>query len=59
MVAGDTVHAVVEVLEVCPTRTGNRGIVTTRNDIVNQRGEVVITYVAKRMVAGRSEFDGS
>ena len=58
VVAGDTVHAVVEVLDVRPTSKGNRGIVTSRNDIVNQRGEVVITYVAKRMAAGRPEFDG-
>jgi len=58
VVAGDTVHAIVEVLEVRPTSKGNRGIVTTKNDIVNQNGEVVITYVAKRMAAGNPEADG-
>ncbi len=51
--AGDTVHAEVEVTAVRPTSKGNRGIVTTRNDIVNQRGETVITYRAVRMMAGR------
>lgn len=51
--AGDTVHAEVEVTAVRPTSKGNRGIVTTRNDVVNQRGETVITYRAVRMMAGR------
>ncbi len=51
--AGDTVHAEVEVLAVRPTSKGNRGIVTTMNSVVNQRGETVITYRAVRMMAGR------
>lgn len=55
--AGDTVHAEVEVTAVRPTSKGNRGIVTTRNDVVNQRGETVITYRAVRMMAGRPAHD--
>lgn len=51
--AGDTVHAEVEVVAVRPTSKGNRGIVTTMNNVVNQRGETVITYRAVRMMAGR------
>jgi acyl dehydratase len=51
--AGDTIHAEVEVTAVRPTSKGNRGIVTTRNDITNQHGEMVITYEAVRMMAGR------
>jgi 3-hydroxybutyryl-CoA dehydratase len=51
--AGDTVHAILEVLEVRQTSKGNRAVVTTRNDIVNQNGETVITYTAKRLIAGR------
>lgn len=51
--AGDTVHAEVEVTAVRQTSKGNRGIVTTRNDIINQDGETVITYKAVRMMAGR------
>jgi 3-hydroxybutyryl-CoA dehydratase len=35
------------------TSKGNRGIVTTKNDVVNQRGETVMTYRAVRMMAGR------
>lgn len=51
--AGDTVHAEVEVTAVRQTSKGNRGIVTTQNNIVNQDGEMVITYKAVRMMAGR------
>jgi 3-hydroxybutyryl-CoA dehydratase len=51
--AGDTVHAEVEVTAIRPTSKGNRGIVTTQNNVVNQRGEIVITYRAVRMMAGR------
>lgn len=51
--AGDTVHAEVEVTAVRPTSKGNRGIVTTDNAVVNQRGETVIRYRAVRMMAGR------
>ena len=51
--AGDTIHGEVEVTAVRPTSKGNRGIVTTQNNIVNQDGEMVITYRAVRMMAGR------
>jgi acyl dehydratase len=50
---GDTIHGEVEVIALRPTSKGNRGIVTTRNNIVNQRGETVITYEVTRMMAGR------
>ena len=53
--AGDTVHAEVEVTAVRPTSKGNRGIVTTTNDVLNQHGEKVITYRAVRMMAGRPD----
>tara|TARA_Y100001934_G_scaffold279236_1_gene382439 strand:+ start:1765 stop:2241 length:477 start_codon:yes stop_codon:yes gene_type:complete len=53
VVVGDTVYAEIEVLSVRKTSKGNRGIVKTRNDILNQRGDVVITYEATRMVAGK------
>ena len=39
--AGDTVHAEVEVIAIRPTSKGNRGIVTTTNDVINQNGETV------------------
>lgn len=55
--AGDTVHAEVTVTAVRPTSKGNRGIVTTQNDVKNQRGETVITYRAVRMMAGSPDGD--
>jgi acyl dehydratase len=53
VVAGDTLHLEVEVLEARPTSKGGRGIVKARHDIVNQRGDKVITYDATRMVLAR------
>jgi 3-hydroxybutyryl-CoA dehydratase len=50
---GDTIHAEVEVLSVRPTSKGNRGIMASKVDIKNQAGEVVISYEATRMLAGR------
>ena len=50
---GDTIHSEVEVTAIKPTSRGNRGVVTTVNNIVNQRGDMVITYKAVRMMAGR------
>ena len=51
---GDTIHGEVEVIAIKPTRKGNRAVVTTLNNIVNQRGETVIAYKAVRMMAGRA-----
>ena len=51
---GDTIHSEVEVTGIKPTSRGNRGVVTTVNNIVNQRGDTVITYKAVRMMAGRA-----
>jgi acyl dehydratase len=52
---GDTVHAEVEVTSVRPTSKGNRGIVVSKIDVKNQKGEIVISYEATRMLAGRAE----
>lgn len=53
VVAGDTLHLEVEVLGARPTSKGGRGIVKARHDIVNQKGDKVITYDATRMVLAR------
>jgi acyl dehydratase len=50
---GDTVHGEIEIVSVRPASKGNRGIVVSRIDVKNQREEVVITYEATRMLAGR------
>lgn len=46
---GDTIHVEMEVIELKATSDGKRGLVRTRNRIVNQRGEVVIEYTPLRM----------
>ena len=51
----DTIHAVVEVAGVKPTSKGNRAIVDSNIEVFNQRGEPVLRYTARRMLAGRPE----
>ncbi len=46
---GDTIHVEMEVIELKQASKGARGLVRTRNHIVNQRGEVVIEYSPLRM----------
>ena len=44
--AGDTIHVECEVIEARLTRRPGRGLVRTRNKIINQKGEKVITYLS-------------
>jgi acyl dehydratase len=53
-IAGDTVHVDCEVIEARTTRHPDRGLVRTANQVINQRGEVVMTYNPLRMVKRRS-----
>jgi acyl dehydratase len=53
-VVGDTLHVEVEVTEARPASKGGRGLVRTRNQVVNQRDEVVLSYSPLRMVRARS-----
>ena len=56
--AGDTIHVEVEVIESRRSKSRpERGLVRTRNNIVNQRGEVVITYTPLRMIKARGTSD--
>jgi acyl dehydratase len=50
---GDTVHVVVEVTESRAASKGERGVVTTRNSVRNQRGEDVLSYTPVRLIRGR------
>lgn len=52
VVAGDTIHVEITVTEVRPTSKDGRGLVRTRNEIVNQRGETVIVYTPLRLMKG-------
>jgi 3-hydroxybutyryl-CoA dehydratase len=49
------VHGEIEITSVRPTSKGNRGIVVSRVDVKNQQGDVVMTYEATRMLAGRAD----
>lgn len=51
---GDTIWAVVTVTEVKPTSKHNRAVVSSEIEVYNTRDERVLTYTAKRMLAGRS-----
>ncbi|TDR90366.1 MaoC family dehydratase [Enterovirga rhinocerotis] len=52
--AGDTIHVRCEVTEARPTSKPGRGIVTTFNEVVNQKGDVVLTYKVTRMVKSKN-----
>ena len=54
VMVGDTIHGEIEILSIKPTSKGNRAVVTTMNDVVNQHSEKVISYKAVRMMAGKS-----
>lgn len=53
VMVGDTIHGEIEILAIKPTSKGNRAVVTSMNDVVNQHGEKVISYKAVRMMAGK------
>ncbi len=53
--AGDTIHVECECTAARPTSKPGRGIVTALNNVVNQKGEIVLAYTATRMV---KRFDG-
>ncbi|MEJ6846328.1 MaoC family dehydratase N-terminal domain-containing protein [Sinorhizobium fredii] len=57
VVVGDTISGLIEIVEVKPTSKRNRGIVTSCVEISNQRGEKVMTYKVKRLVAGKAELE--
>src|SRR6202030_994150 len=50
---GDTVHGEIEITSVRPTSKGNRGIVVSRIDVKNQNDELLLTYEAAVLLAGR------
>ncbi len=60
VMAGDTLHVEVEVLEARRSKTRpGRGLVRTRNRIVKQDGSVAIVYTPLRMMKCRSESTSS
>jgi 3-hydroxybutyryl-CoA dehydratase len=55
VLVNDSIYGVVEVEEVKPTSRNNRAVVTSRIDVFNQRDELVMTYSARRLLAGRPQ----
>jgi acyl dehydratase len=53
VMVGDSVAATVEVTEIRPTSKRNRAVVTSRIEVYNQKDVNVMTYTAKRLLAGR------
>ena len=54
VMAGDTVRVTIEVVEARATSKG-RGLVRTKNRVLNQRDELVILYTPLRLIAGRPD----
>ena len=54
---GDTISAVVTVLDKRPTRKPDRGVVTLQIEVLNQHGEVAQTGTAKTLIR-RSDATG-
>ncbi len=49
-VVGDTIRVEGEVIERRAASSGHRGLVRTRNTVLNQRGETVLVYTPLRLV---------
>lgn len=47
---GDTLHVECEVIEMRATSKPDRGLVRTRNSVVNQHGRTVLVYTPLRML---------
>lgn len=50
--AGDTIHVEIEVIEQRAASKGGRGLVRTRNTVINQKGETVLVFTPLRLMAG-------
>ena len=51
--AGDTIQVDIEVIEQRASSKPGRGLVRTRNTVLNQRGETVLVYTPMRMMKGK------
>ncbi|GAB2889639.1 MaoC family dehydratase [Paralcaligenes ginsengisoli] len=49
-VVGDTIHVEAEIIESRPASQGPRGLVRSRNAVVNQHGETILIYTPLRLV---------
>jgi acyl dehydratase len=56
VMVGDTIHVELEVTQSRASSKG-RGLVRTRNEVKNQRGELVMVYTPLRLMRGRDQTD--
>lgn len=54
VLVGDTVDALITVTGIKPTSKSGRAVVTSVIEVYNQRDQRVMTYEAKRLLAGRT-----
>jgi acyl dehydratase len=59
VMVGDTIGATVEVTSIKPTSKHGRAVVTSQIDVFKNGGVHVMTYVAVRLLAGRSTITPS
>lgn len=55
VLVNDTIHVEGEVIEARPTSKGGNALVRTMNTVMNQRGDIVLTYNPLRMMKGRGK----
>jgi acyl dehydratase len=55
VMVGDTLEVWVEVTAAKMTSRGDRGVVTTRNEVRNQHAEVVLVFTPSRMIRAAHE----
>ncbi|MCU4181243.1 MaoC family dehydratase [Bosea sp. BH3] len=55
VVVGDTIWATVEITGIRPTSKSGRAVVDSIIEVFNQGGVKVMTYTARRLLAGRPE----
>jgi acyl dehydratase len=51
---GDTIECIVEVTEARPSKGGERGVVTSKVTVLNQRGDEVMYFTPARLIRGRN-----
>ena len=54
---GDTIHAIIQVASMRPTRAPDRGIITQSTQLLNQRGEIVQSGEMTMMLKRRPTSD--
>jgi len=55
---GDTIHVECRVCELRAASKGNRGLVRTENQVINQKGGTVLAYNPLRLIKGRKVDEG-